>query len=104
MISFNYRDDQVFYSVKYDSDNIIKDIDNIENLEKKEEYLKPQLIKSSMADDYDYNIDQMYIDLDAINLKQSEGSIKYFDHMGCDIKLMKCSLLKGGQNNFENIP
>ena len=59
MISFNYRDDQVFYSDKYDSDNIIRDINRIENLEKKEEYLKPQLIKSSMTDDYDYNIDQM---------------------------------------------
>ena len=35
MISFNYRDDQVFYSDKYDSDNVIQDIDNIENLEKK---------------------------------------------------------------------
>ena len=35
MISFNYRDDQVFYSDKYDSDDIVKDIDNIENIEKK---------------------------------------------------------------------
>ena len=35
MISFNYRDDQVFYSYKYDSDNIIRDINIIENLEKK---------------------------------------------------------------------
>ena len=68
-ISFNYRDDQVFYSDKFDSDNIINDIDKIENLGKKEEYLKPHLIKSSMTDDYDYNIDQMYIDLDAINFK-----------------------------------
>ena len=34
MISFNYRDNQVFYSDKYDSNNIIKDIDQIENLEK----------------------------------------------------------------------
>ena len=104
MITFNYRDDQVFYSDKYDSDNIINDIDNIENLEKKEEYLKPQLIKSSMTDDYDYNIDQMYIDLDAINFKQSKNSIKYFHHMGCDIKLMKCALLRGGKYNYEKIP
>ena len=104
MISFNYRDDQVFYSDKFDSDNIIRDINIIENLEKKEEYLKPQLIKSGMTDDYDYNIDQMYIDLDAINFKQSKNSIKYFHHMGCDIKLMKCTLLRGGQYNYEKIP
>ena len=104
MISFNYRDDQVFYSDKFDSDNIIRDTNIIENLEKKEEYLKPQLIKSSMTDDYDYNIDQMYIDLDAINFKQSKNSIKYFHDMGCDIKLMKCTLFRGGQNNYEKIP
>ena len=104
MISFNYRDDQVFYSDKYDSVDVIKDIDNTENLEKKEEYLKPQLRKSSMVDDYDYNIDQMYIDLDSVNFKQSENSIKYFHHMGCDIKLMKCSLLKGSKYNFEKMP
>ena len=95
MITFNYSDEQVFYSDKYDSYNIINDIDRIENLEKKEEYLKPQLIKSSMTDDYDYNIDQMYTDLDAINFKQSKNSIKYFHHMGYDIKLMKCTLLRG---------
>ena len=35
MISFNYKDDQVFYSDKYDSNNIIQDIDRIEILEKK---------------------------------------------------------------------
>ena len=104
MISFNYRDDQVFYSDEYNSVDIIKDIDNIQNLEKKEEYLKPQLIKSSMINDYDYNIDQMYIDLDSVNFKQSKNSIKYFHHMGCDIKLMECSLLKVSKYNFEKIP
>ena len=57
-----------------------------------------------MTDDYDYNIDQMYIDLDAINFKQSKNSIKHFLHMGCNIELMKCSLLKGGEYNFEKIP
>ena len=57
-----------------------------------------------MVYDYDYNIDQMYIDLDSVNFKQSKNSIKYFHHMGCDIKLMKCSLLKGGQYYFEKVP
>ena len=102
MISFNYRDDQVFYSDKYDSNNIIQDIDQIESLEKKEEYLKPQLIKSSMNEDHNYNIDQMYIDIEMINFKQSKDSIKYFHHMGCDIKISECQLLRG--SNFEKIP
>ena len=39
MISFNYRDDQVFYSDKYDSNNIIQDIVRIEILEKKKNIL-----------------------------------------------------------------
>ena len=56
MVSFNYREHQMFYSEKYHSDDIINDINNIENLEKKEEYLKPQLINTS-ANDYDYDID-----------------------------------------------
>ena len=41
MISFNYRDDQVFYSDKYDSDDIIRDINRIENLEKKRIFETP---------------------------------------------------------------
>ena len=87
MISFNYRDHQMFYSKKYNSNDIINDINNIENFEKKEEYLKPQLINTSTTD-YDYNFDKMFEDLDAINFKKSGNSIKYFHHMGCDIKLM----------------
>ena len=35
MILFNYRDHQMFYSEKYNSNEIINDINNIENLEKK---------------------------------------------------------------------
>ena len=46
----------------------------------------------------------MYIDLDSVNFKQSKNSIKYFHHMGCDIKLMECSLLKGSKYNFEKMP
>ena len=46
----------------------------------------------------------MFEDLDAINFKKSGNSIKYFHHMGCDIELMMCNLLKGGQYNFEKIP
>ena len=103
MISFNYRDDQVFYSEKYNSNDIINDINNIQNLEKKDEYLKPQLINMSTTN-YDYNLEKMFEDLDAINFKKSGNSIKYFHHMGCDIKLMMCNLLKGGEYNFEKIP
>ena len=35
MLSFNFQDDQQFYSEKYNSNNIINDIKIIEKLEKK---------------------------------------------------------------------
>ena len=103
MVSFNYREHQMFYSEKYNSDGIINDINNIQNLEKKEEFIKPQLINMS-TNDFDYDIDKMYEDLDAINFRRSGNSIKYFHHMGCDIKLMMCSLIRGGEYNFEKVP
>ena len=103
MISFNYRDHLMFYSEKYNSNDIINDINNIQNLEKKDEYLKPQLINSSTTD-YDYNFDKIFEDLDAINFKKSGKSIKYFHHMGCDIKLMMCDLLRGGEYYYEKVP
>ena len=103
MISFNYRDHQMFYSEKYNSNDIINDINNIENLEKKDEYLKPQLINTSTTD-YDYSFDKMFEDLDAINFKKSGNGIKYFHYMGCDIKLMMYDLLRGGEYNNEKIP
>ena len=55
-----------------------------------------------MNEDYNYNIDQMYIDIEMINFKQSKDSIKYFHHMGCDIKICECELLGG--SNFEKVP
>ena len=65
--------------------------------------MKPYLIKNS-TDDYDYNIDQMYEDLDKININKSGNSIKEIHNMGCDIKISECELLSGSQFNFEKIP
>ena len=45
MLNFNYNAELQHYSEKYNSNNIINDINNIENLEKNDEYLKPYLIK-----------------------------------------------------------
>ena len=103
MLSFNFRDEQQFYSEKYNSIDIINDIDNIQNLEKKKEYLKPQLIKSSTTD-YNYNLTKMYEDLDQINYKISGNSITYIHNTGCDIKLTQCDLLRGSRFNYELIP
>ena len=103
MISFNYKDDLHHYSEKYNSNNILDDINKIEILEKKDYYMKPYLIKNS-TDDYDYNIDKMHKDLDKINFNKTGDSVKYIHHMGCDIKISECQLLRGGKFNFEKIP
>ena len=57
MLEFNQgKRDPMFISEKHDSNNILYDIENIENLENnKERNLKPYLIKKS-ASDYDYKI------------------------------------------------
>ena len=101
MISFNTSDTLIHYSDKFNSNNIIYDINRIEKIEKNEEYMRPYLIKSS-TDDYDYNLDQMYEDLDKINLNKTGNSIKEIHNMGCDIKISECQLLRGA--NFEKIP
>ena len=103
MLSFNYKDELQHYSDKFNSNNIINDINKIEVLEKNDDYMKPYLIKTS-TDDYNYNIDKMYEDLDKVNFKQTGDSIRYIHNMGCDIKITECELLKGSQFNFEKIP
>ena len=103
MILFNYKADLQHYSEKYNSNNILNDINKIEVLEKNDYYMKPYLIKTS-TDDYEYDINKMYEDLDKIDLNQSGDSIKCIHNMGCDIKISECELLSGSQFNFEKIP
>ena len=99
MLNFNYNAELQHYSEKFNSNNIINDINKIENLEKNDEYLKPYLIKNN-TDDYQYDIDKMYEDLDKVNFIKSGNSITYINNMGCDIKI----LIQGSQFNFEKIP
>ena len=100
MLDFNYKAELQHYSEKYNSNNIINDINNIENLEKHDEYLKPYLIKNN-TNDYQYDIDKMYKDLDKVNFIKSGNSITYVNNMGVDIKITQCELLHGNQFNFE---
>ena len=101
MLNFNYNAELHHYTDKFISNNIISDINNIENLEKNDEYMKPYLIKTS-TDEYDYNIDKMYEDLDKVNFIKSGNSITYIHNMGVNIKISECELLRGA--SFENIP
>ena len=101
MLNFNYNAELHHYTDKFISNNIISDINNIENLEKNDEYMKPYFIKSN-TDEYDYNIDKMYEDLDKVNFIKSDNSITYIHNMGCNIKISQCELLRG--SSFEKIP
>ena len=103
MLSFNYKSELHHYSDKFNSNNILNDINKIEILEKNDDYMKPYLIKTS-TDDYQYNIDKMYEDVDKINLNKAGDSITYIHNMGCDIRITECELLRGCQFNFEKIP
>ena len=58
------------------------------------------MIKSN-TDDYKYDIDKMYEDLNKVNFMKSENSITYINNMGCDIKITECELLQGSQFDFE---
>ena len=103
MLNFNYNAELQHYSNKFNSNNIIIDMNNIENLEKNDEYLKLYLIKNN-TDDYQFDIDKMYEDcyayihcyfyvftqlykslkyedLDKINFIKSGNSITYIHNM-----------------------
>ena len=104
MISFNYKPDLHHYSQKYNSNDIINDINRIESLEKNDYWMKPYLINTS-TEDYDYNVDKMYEDLDKINLNQTGDSIKIIHNTGCNIMMIsECELLRGNKFNFKLIP
>ena len=103
MLSLNYKDELQHYSDKFNSNNILNDINKIEILEKNDDYMKPYLIKTS-TDDYNYNIDKIYEDVHKVNFKRTGDSIRYIHNMGCDIKISECELLKGSQFIFEKIP
>ena len=93
----------MYVSEKFNSNEILNDISNIENLERKKQNLKPYLIKNS-ASDYNYNIKKMEEDITEINLKKSGDSIYNINNVGCDIFTLECQLLKGSNYYFENIP
>ena len=103
MITFNDKDDKIHFSEKFNSDNIISDIDNIENLEKNENYMKPYLIKTSNKD-YKYDLTKMYEDINKINQYESGNSIKTVHNVECYFKSSQCKLIKGSKYDFENIP
>ena len=100
-LDFNEDKESKYYSQRFNSNNVLKDIENIEKIEKNDDIIQPYLIKNS-SEDYNYNLEKMYIDMDDVLLLESGLSIILFNTIGCQIKLAQCQLIKG--SSFKNIP
>ena len=107
ILEFNHgKKDPAYISYKFDSNNILNDLLNIQNLEDpeyKNRNMKPYLIKNSSTE-YNYKIKKMYEDLDKINSKKSGDSVYNILSSGVEFYITECELLKGSNYNFEKIP
>ena len=105
ILEFNHgKKDPAYISYKFDSNNILNDLLNIQNLEDpeyKNRNMKPYLIKNSSTE-YNYKIKKMYEDLDKINSKKSGDSVYNILSSGVEFYITECELLKG--SNYEKIP
>ena len=106
-MEFNHGEREPAYiSYKFDSNNILNDLLNIQNLEDpeyKNRNMKPYLIKNSSTE-YNYKIKKMYEDLEKINSKKSGDSVYNILSSGVGFYITECELLKGSNYNFEKIP
>ena len=107
ILEFNHGErDPAYISYKFDSNNILNDLLNIQNLEDpeyKNRNMKPYLIKNSSTE-YNYKIKKMYEDLEKINSKKSGDSVYNILSSGVEFYITECELLKGSNYNFEKIP
>ena len=107
ILEFNHgKKDPAYISYKFDSNDILNDISNIQYLEDpefKDRNLKPYLIKNSSVE-YNYEINKMYEDLDKINFKETGDSVYNILTSGVEIFITECDLLEGSNYNFEKIP
>ena len=70
MLDFNNEKEKQYYSEKFNSNNILKDIQNIEKIEKNDDIIQPYLIKNS-SKDYNYDLERMYLDIDEVQCIES---------------------------------
>ena len=104
MLEFNNGSMEPMYvSEKFDSYNILHDVSNLENTERKKQNLKLYLIKNS-ASDYNYKIKKMQEDITKMDFKSSGDSIYNINKVGCDIFILECELIKVSNYISENIP
>ena len=100
MLDFNDKEKK-YYSEKFNSNNILRDIQNIEKIETNDDIIQPYLIKNS-SKDYNYDLERMYLDLGEIQMIESGLTITVINDTGCQIKISECELIRG--SSFENIP
>ena len=98
MVDFNGDKEKQYYSEKFNSNNILKDIQNIE---KNDDIIQPYLIKNS-SKDYNYDLERMYQDIDEVQCIESGLSVTLINTIGCRIKISECELIRG--SSFKNIP
>ena len=101
MLDFNGEKEKQYYSEKFNSNNILKDIQNIEKIEKNDDIIQPYLIKNS-SKDYNYDLERMYLDIDEVQCIESGLSVTLINTIGCQIKISECELIRG--SSFRNIP
>ena len=94
MLDFNGEKEKQYYSEKFNSNNILKDIQNIKKFEKNDDKIQPYLIKNS-SKDYNYDLERMYLDIDEVQCIQSGLSVTLINTIVCQIKISECQLLKG---------
>ena len=101
MLDFNGEKEKQYYSEKFNSNNILKDIQNIEKIEKNDDIIQPYLIKNS-SKDYNYDLERMYLDIDEVQCIESGLSVTLINTIGYQIKISECELIRG--SSFRNIP
>ena len=93
MLDFNNEKEKQYYSEKFNSNNILKDIENIEKIEKNDDIIQPYLIKNS-SKDYNYDLERMYQDIVEVQCIESRLSVTLINTIGCQIKINECELIK----------
>ena len=101
MLDFNNEKEKQYYYEKFNSNNILKDIENIEKIEKNDDIIQPYLIKNS-SKDYNYDLERTYQDINEVQCIESGLSVTLINTIGCQIKISECELIRG--SSFKNIP
>ena len=101
MLDFNNEKEKQYYSEKFNSNKILKDIQNIEKILKNDDIIQPYLIKNLLKD-YNYDLERMCLDIDEVQCIESGLSVTIINNTGCQIKITECELIK--ESSFEKIP